>query len=530
MSRIVSVWLPRWPILRTLAAQARNPSGKLVDPDQPFVLAVAGPGGPRIAALNEAAEQTGLLPGEPLADARAKASHLQTRAIDAAADEAALRRLALWATRYTPTASPWCKGFSGEENGADGFFLDIEGAAHLFGGEEKLLADLSFRLKKFDLPARLAVADTPGAAWALSRFHPARCLVLPSGQEAEALAPLPVEALRLAPETCRTLRRLGLKSVGALLDRPRAPFAARFPAELLRRIDQALGRIDEPLVPIVAPPVYHCLRYLLEPIITQEAIVALARRLMHTLVHVLTRDDVGARALRLALYRIDGAVETIEIALTLPTRDVAHVVRMIDLKLEALAATEDAGFGFEAVGLAVTHAEAIPARQNELIAEDAGDADRMERCAVLIDALRQRLGSHRVRRFEPLARHIPERAEVLLPATAEAPPPWPEPEQKPRPLLLLPRAEPTEVMALIPDGPPRQFRWRGVTYEVAGAEGPERIGAEWWRQHDGHRSPEPTRDYYLVEDADGRRFWLFREGLYERETTMARWFVQGLFA
>jgi protein ImuB len=526
MSRIVSVWLQRWPILRILAAQVKSPSGKPVDPDRPFVLAITAAGGPRIAALNEAAEAVGLMLGEPLADARAKASHVQVRAVDTAADDAALRRLALWATRYTPTASPWS-----EENGADGFFLDIEGAAHLFGGEEKLLADLSFRLERnFGPQARLAVADTPGAAWALSRFHAAPSPVLPSGREAEALAPLPIEALRLSPKTCTTLRRLGLKSVGALLDKPRAPFAARFPAELLWRIDQALGRTDEPLVPIVAPPVYHTLRYLLEPIITQEAVVALAKRLMNTLVHVLTRDDVGARALRLSLYRVDGAVETVDIALTLPTRNVAHVIRMIDLKLEALAATQDPGFGFEAIGLAVTRAESTPARQNELIAEDAGDADRTERCAVLIDTLRQRLGPHNVQRFEPIASHLPERAEARLPITGEARGLWPEPEQKTRPLLLLPHAEPAEVMALIPDGPPRRFRWRGVTYEVAGSEGPERIASEWWRQHDGHRSPKPTRDYYLVEDADGHRFWLYREGLYARETASARWFVHGLFA
>ena len=172
--------------------------------------------------------------------------------------------------------------------------------------------------------------------------------------------------MRLSPETCTTLRRLGFKSVGALLDKPRAPFAARFPAELLRRLDQALGRVDEPLVPIVAPPVYHSLRYLLEPIITQEAVVALASRLMQTLVHVLTRDDVGARALRLSLYRVDGEVETVDIGLTLPTRNVSHVARLIDLKLEALAATQDAGFGFEAIGLAVTRAEPMPRGRTNL--------------------------------------------------------------------------------------------------------------------------------------------------------------------
>jgi protein ImuB len=560
MSRIVSAWLPRWPITRFLAAQAKTRCAKPVDPERPFVLALTVAGGPRIAALNEAAEAMGLSSGEPLADARAKADDLQVRAVDEAADDLALRRLALWATRYTPTASPW-----NADNGADGFFLDIEGAAHLFGGEDKLLADLSSGLENFGLPARLAVAATPGAAWALSRFHPARCIVLPAGEEARALTPLPIEALRLSPATRTTLRRLGFKTAGLLLDKPRAPFAARFPAELLRRIDQALGRLDEPLVPIIAPPVYHSFRYLLEPIVTQEAVVALASRLMHTLVHVLTRDDVGARGLRLSLYRVDGAVETVDIGLTLPTRNVAHVMRLIDLKLDALAAMQDAGFGFEAIGLAVTRAEPIPARQSELNIDrhpevrpptwsggaskgdgpygaasfeghlrwppqDDGD---MERCAALIDTLRQRLGPQSIKQFAAVASHLPERAEALVPITDDAPASWPTVEQeteKTRPLLILPRAEPTEVTALVPDGPPRRFRWRGVTYEIAGAQGPERIGAEWWRSRGEHRSSGPTRDYYLVEDAGGRRFWLYREGLYERETAAARWFVHGLFA
>ena len=427
--------------------------------------------------MNAAAEDLGLATGDLLADARAKAEFLQVRDADPTADDAALRRLALWATRYTPTASPW-----NEDNGADGFFLDIAGAAHLFGGEEKLLADLAAKLQKnFGLPARLAVADTSGAAWALSRFHKTSLFVLPSGQEATALASLPIAALRLKPDTRATLRRLGFKTVGSLLDKPRAPFAARFPTELLRRVDQALGRIDEPLVPVVAPPVYHALRYLIEPIFTHEAIIAHANRLMATLIHVLSRDDVGARALRLCLYNVDGAVEAIDIGLTLPTRNVSHVARLIELKLEALAATCDAGFGFEAIGLAVICAEPMPARQTELTSV-TDDGDRTERCASLIDALRQRLGPNSVRRFEPVASHLPERAEVLPPIEGEATA-WSEPEQNLRPLLLLPHAEPAEgVTALVPDGPPRRFSWRGVTYDITGAQGPERIGAEWWRQ------------------------------------------------
>jgi protein ImuB len=552
MSRIVSVWLPRWPITRFLAAQSIGPSNTPVDPDRPFVLAIAASGGLHVAALNEAAEAAGLAVGESLADARAKADRLQVREVDAAADDAALRRVALWATRYTPTASPW-----DEENGADGFFLDIEGSAHLFGGEEKLIADLAARLKNFGLPARLAVASTPGAAWALSHFHKSlhksSLFVLPSGEEASALADLPVAALRLSPDIRNLLHRLGFKSVGALIDKPRAPFAARFAAQLLRRIDQALGLLDEPLVPIIAPPVYHSLHYLLEPIVMQEAVIARASRLMQALANVLTRDDAGARALRLSLYRVDGAVETADIGLTLPTRNVSHVVRLLDLKLATLAATHDTGFnsefGYEAIGLAITRAEPMPARQIEISSASPshpspacgggmgwGESDAAERYAALIDTLGQRLGPGRVRRFEPVASHIPERAEVLAPAGEETA--WPLAEEKTRPLLLLPQAEPTEVTALIPDGPPRRFSWRGMTYHIAGSQGPERIGAQWWRHPLPFPPPQagegwegaPTRDYYLVEDFGGHRFWLYREGLYGRETPAAQWYVHGLFA
>jgi protein ImuB len=515
--RIVSVWLPRWPILRFLAAQKRHPSREPVDPAHPLVLAVDVGGRPRIAALNEAAEAQGLRIEDLLADARAKADALQVRAADPAADDAALRRLALWATRYTPLVSVW-----GEENGADGFFLNITGAAHLFGGEEKLLVDLAQRLASFGLPARLALADTAGAAWALSRYHSSPCVLLPSGHDAEALASLPIEALRLSPDTRLTLRRLGFKRIGMLIDKPRAPFAARFETELLTRLDQALGRATEPLVGIVAPPAYHSACYLLEPIVTTQAVIGIATRLMRNVAHALERDGVGARALRLTLYRVDGEVETIGVELTLPTRNAAHIARLIDLKLERMAEKIDAGFGFEALDLAVTIAERIEPQQTELVA--VCERSRPEEGAALIDRLRQRLGPHSVERLRPVASHLPERAEAACSVTGT--PVWPVPDEAPRPPVLLSPLEMVDVLALVPEGPPQRFRWRGVTHNVAWAQGPERIADEWW--HD--RTLRPTRDYYMVEDDAGRRFWLFREGLYGRETAAPHWFVHGLFA
>ncbi len=526
MPRIVSVWLPRWPILRFLAAQARTRrAGAPVDPDKPFVIAADVSGTPRIAAANPAAEADGIEIGEALADARAKSESLQVRAANPAADDAALRRLALWATRYTPTVAPW-----DATSGADGLFLDVAGAAHLFGGEQQLMTDLEQRLARFGLPAQLAVAETAGAAWALARFRPGT--ILAAGAERAALAPLPIEALRLSAETRRTMRQLGFRRIGTLLDKPRAPFVARFRSELLLRLDQVMGRAAEPLAFIQPPPVYHSLRYLLEPVGAQDAIVAIARRLMEDIVHALTRDGVGARAMRLALYRVDGDVKDLDIGLTQATRSVPLVARLIALRLERAAEALDAGFGFEAIGLAVTAVERLEPGQGELIDgfDEAGtDAWLDERCAALIDGLRQRLDPHCVRQLAPIASHLPERAEMAL-AVADGPDsplPWPMPDAaRPRPLLLFAHAEPTEVMAQVPEGPPRRFRWRGVLHGVAKAQGPERIAAEWWR--DGAHAP--TRDYYLVEDEAGCRFWLYREGLYARETAAPRWFVHGLFA
>ncbi|MBV9567832.1 MAG: DNA polymerase Y family protein [Hyphomicrobiales bacterium] len=533
------------------------------------MLTAEASGGPRISAANEAAEALRISVGDGVSDTRAKAQFLQVEAADPKNDAVALKHLALWATRYTPAVAPF-----DEENGADGFFLDISGAASLFGGEEKLIADLAHRLARFGLSPRLAVADTPGMAWALSRFHSSPRIILPSTDAdafenktspVEALSDLPIGALRLAPATRKTLRRLGFKRVGALIDAPRAPFAARFEAELLKRLDQALGRVPEPLVFLAPAPAYRKIIRLIEPIFTQDAIIALAKRLMRSLIFVLRRDGVGARQLQLTLYRVDGEVFSFDLGLAMPTRDFEHVGRLLALKLERLGSQEplstrakrmrsgkargfaepsrktgkvlpeaiDAGFGFEAVSLDITLAERMDPRQSGL-AGLSDDSDRAARCAALIDGLRQRLGPRSVRRLAPVESHLPEKAEASREVT-EAPFDWTSsrtPSRPPsasaglRPPLLLRRAEPAQVVALMPEGAPRRFRWRGEIHGVSLAQGPERIAAEWWRE----REPQPTRDYYLVENEEGRRFWLYREGLYGRETASPRWFVHGFFA
>lgn len=499
-------------------AERKHPPQTPVDANAPFVIAEAAEA-PRITAVNPAATAAGLTVGLRLADARARIGALEVRQAEPAADRKALECLALWATRYTPSVALY-EG----HNGADGLFLDITGAAHLLGGEENLLRDLAMRLRTAGLPIRLAIAETPGAAWALAHFaRKPNVILLKKGAEAEALRALPVEALRLDPATAVTLRRLGLKRAGALIGQHRAPFAARFEKELLLRLDQALGRTPEPLALITPPPVYTASRSLMDPIASEEAIVAVATQLMADLVPRLESDGAGARSLRLTLYRVDGMTHDVTVGLALPTQSPEHVARLLRLRLERETRKQEAGFGFETLRLSVTVAEPMAPRQRTLAASDTDE--RTRRCTLLYETLRQRLGSNSVRRLAAIESHIPERSEKACAPTGETPA-WPEHEtHTPHPPLLFARPEPAAVIALVPDGPPLRVRWRGRNTRIARAEGPERIAAEWWRDGAG----APTRDYYRVEDETGRRLWLYREGIPGHETTNARWYVHGLF-
>jgi len=521
-----------------------------IDPRRPLVLVAPAKGGTRIVSLNRAAQRAGLAKDALLSNARAKVLDLQVRDADPVADGDGLRRLALWCLRYSPIVAPW-----DEASGADGLFLNIEGCAHLFGGEERLLADLAARLRAFRLVPRMAIADTAGAAWAVARHGEKDGIIVAPGDEARALHTLPLAALRLGEDAHMLMHRLGLRRIGEVMHQPRAPFAARFQAEFLRRLDQALGRAPEPLVPIVEPPVYRAQSSFTEPIMAQEHVLQAARQLLEALGRDLERDAAGVRLLRLLLFRVDGGVLSLELGLAAPSRDARHMAQLIDLRLHRLGSELEADFGFEAAAVHVLNAESLAERQAPLgLHEDQAPPGELAR---LIDRLQQRLGRSAVRQLFPRQSHTPERAVRARPASPSArldkrgagqgegqrqipaaayvavphPNPLPMPEETwgegtaaPRPLLLLERPEPADVLAVVPDGPPRHFRWRGVLHQVAEAQGPERIAPEWWR-----RTSEHTRDYYLVEDAQGRRFWLYRAGLYGQGDT-PQWFVHGVFA
>ncbi|HKU96771.1 MAG TPA: DNA polymerase Y family protein [Vineibacter sp.] len=512
MSRIVCVWLKSWPIARLLRVTAKPSAAPsdTVDPRRPLVLVSSGAGGARIVALNGAAWRSGLAVGDLLSNAHSKVLDLQSRDADPAADEAALRQLALWCLRYTPVVMPW----SG--HGGNGLFLDITGCAHLFGGEPCLLADLAQRLRRFGLHPCLAVADTAGAAWAVARYPTVTpwgrdIQIIPPGEQGDALRELPLAALRLDEDTQATLCRLGFRRIGELMRQPRAPLAARFGAALLTRLDQALGREAEPLAPLEPPPCYRVHAPFAEAIMLEQHVIEAAARLLHMLMPDLERDGAGVRVLRLLLFRLDGDVLAVEIGLAAPSRDVQHIARLIAMRLERLPLGLEADFGFEAAALHVLAAERIAERQASLGVD--GDIGEPTGLVSLIDRLEHRLGTGAVRRLHPRQSYIPERAVVALHAAEHPAADWREAAPfGPRPPLLLAEPEQTDddVLASVPDGPPKRFRWRGVQHDVAHVEGPERIAPEWW--HPGQRAPE--RDYYVVEDTAGRRFWLFRAGRY----------------
>lgn len=491
-----------------------------------MVLTAKHRGAARLAHVDGEAVRLGLQPGLGLADARARVPGLDVRAADPEADAAFLDRLCDWVQRYTPLAGrrigtssidpefPYPEDFT--------LVLDIAGCAHLFGGEEALAADMARRLERQGLMVTIGIASTIGAAHALAAFG--RGGRLQAGEERRALAGLPVAALRLDASTVDALVRVGLKRIGDLIDGPRAPLTARFGRAPLIQLDRALGLAEETFSPRLPVAPYCAERRFFEPISRQEDVRAVALSLIGTLAERLEAAGEGALRLRLSLWRVDGALAHIEAGLSRPSREAGVMQDILCRRLDSLAEDFDAGYGFDCVTVAVTEASRREAEALSL----AGPDTTLE-LTRFVDRVGARIGQGRVRRLEARESHIPERASRGVPAhmagggkfSATEVLPGEPPE---RPIRLFAHPELVEAMASVPDGPPLRFRWRRVTHEVKRAEGPERIAGEWWRQE------APTRDYFRVEDAEGRRFWMFREGLFEVETTHPRWFVHGLFA
>lgn len=529
MKRIVSVWLPSWPITRLRRA---NPLS--VPSFDPFVLVESGAHGLRISAVNASAQRAGIEPGISLADARAAFPGLVSRSAEPKKDHAELLRLARWAGRYGPNR---------HYDGDDALWIDITGVAHLFGGEDWLLDDLTERLTAFGIPAQAAVADTHGAAHALARYgcpENATWVQAPVGLTRQAIAPLPVEGLRLDAESVLLLKRLGLRRIGQLYEIPRNSLARRFRStniarDVLQRLDLALGTTAEPLRPLESPPVLSVQRSFAEPLISSEALETCTAELVQELCEALAQQGLGARSVRLAFYRADGTVGSLKASMSRPSREASHLLALIKEKLAAI----DAGFGVDLLRLEALSVARRGASQSGFAEPGASYATGPMK---IVDRLCNRFGTGAITVLRPRGSHVPERAEALVPALhaiAETSSGatnicWNGIEGMQRPACILSRPETIEVIADVPDGPPARFVWRRVERHVVRAEGPERIEPEWWNAihlEEGSNRPRP-RDYYRIEDRAGSAFWVFRHGLYgsEEDSAPPSWFLHGLFA
>ena len=570
------------------APAGASPSDAASRAGAPLVFIEKQRGAFRLHALDADALALGLTPGMALADAQARVPGLVALPHDPAGEAACMERLADLADRYTPMVAldppdglildiAGCTHLFGGEAALAGDAVRLMRRQGLrvrhacAGSPEAALAlarygdgagadrrpdarerttrqgDAAIRGRSAGPatcsyehepvaalgsgPRRRAASPCPGQASPRAQEAPAgRSRPRDRAGEAAAICALPLLALRAAPDIRHALRRAGFATLGDLADLPAAPLAARFGAALVDRRDRLLGRTDSRITPRRTPPPIHVERRFAEPIAHVGTVMAVLGDLLASACAMLAERDEGGRRFAARLYRSDGATRDLAIETGQPVRDPAIMLRLFDERIESLSDPLDPGFGFDIVRLAVPVVEALGVAQTAL----DGARDPSRDLAALLDRLAVRAGPGRLRHLAPRDTHWPERATRLAPVASRTLPAWPAPmagEPPLRPLSLLDPPERVEVIAQVPDGPPRQFRWRRQLYRIMRQEGPERIAPEWWRRADGHAGdPGLTRDYYRVEDEGGRRFWLFRHGLYARETDAPDWYVHGLFA
>ena len=504
----------------------RKGGGDDAVPEIPSVVVAKQNNALQIHALDDMAARSGLSIGLPLANARAICPELTVFDADEAADAKTLNDIADWCDRFTPLVAL---------DPPHGLFLDITGCAHLFGGERALLQLVCGALTRRGFTVSAAIAGTSICARTLTRQTSGK--IIADGEEAGAVGPLPVSALGADEAITGGLRRAGLKTIGDVASRAPHEISARFGAGFTTLLEHALGQGDAPISPRKPLPDYIVEKRFPEPIATENTIAMNLSGLARMLVTAMDKQGKGARRLEASFFRTDGAVRTITVDTGRPVTRSEVIDRLFRERLDALNDPLDPGFGFDLIRLSASRTEIVVQQQRDL---DAHVHDNDE-VSALIDRIAARIGGKRVVVHLPQDTHIPESAVLAAPAqhhlAAASQAAWPariEGEPPLRPLRLFEKPEPIKVpFAMVPDGPPHHFTWRRVTHAVVRVEGPERIAMEWWKQ--GGKTL--TRDYFRVEDEQGLRFWIFRDGLYGRELVdgegepvPANWFVHGLFA
>jgi protein ImuB len=460
-----------------------------------------------VHACNFAAA-SGVRGGMTLAEAKALCPGLAHVDHDPGKDARSLQAFAHWMVRFSPVVAA---AFP------DALLLDMTGSERLYGGFEKLCRNVSESLKKLRFSCRIAIAATPGAAWAIASYGRRDCTITAEKEIRTALMPLPVAALRLEPAILESLHALGIETVSQLMALPRKNLPTRFGATLLARIDQALGVIAEPLVPVRFQGPIEAMLEFESPVESLDMLWEALRRLTCDVISQLRERGRGAKKLRLEFTPLDAAPITKEIHLCEASANSSKLLNLLRLASEAVK-TET---GFVALALRVPVSERLTSEQLSLMDAESREAERD--FSDLIERLTLRLGENAVQTAELVPHHLPERAfrfsrfdaacsqQNKNPATSR---------HKARPIRLLPQPEEVNCMVypLSDDaGFPVTFTFHGKLHELTQARGPERIGGPWY---DGR---DKTRDYFDVEDQTGQRFWLFRIA----ETR--KWYLHGCF-
>jgi len=495
--RFVSIW---FPYLATDWHARKQPELK----QKAFVLKATVRNRVVVTAANKLARAQGIHKGMVLADAKALYPSLSVIDDKPNLTTQLLDRIAEWCIRYTPIAAADCP---------DGVILDVSGCTYLWGGEEAYLNDITSRLTKRGYTVRAAIADTIGCAWAAARCS--KQTIIDNGKQIQALEPLQVWSLRLDEETVMILNKLGLRQVKDIINLPRTSLRRRFGTTLLQRLRQAVGEEEEILNPVYPVEPYQERLPCIEPIKTRQGIEIALQHLLMALCSRLCKEGKGLRRAFFRAYLLDGGASGIEISTAQASNNTEHLFQLFSIKLSAVEPKE----GIELFLLEATVVEDAIIKQESLwqLQNAAFDSNVLD----LMDRFTARFGQEAVRRFLPTEHYWPESSfKRAINLNEEPTTEWKL--DRPRPLQLLIPPEPIEVMAPVPDYPPLNFRHKNQLHIVKKADGPERIEQEWWIQDGEHR------DYYAVEDEEGKRYWLFRLGHYN-EDTKPKWFLHGFF-
>ncbi|TMI73653.1 MAG: DNA polymerase Y family protein [Bacteroidetes bacterium] len=496
--RFVVIW---FPYLRTDWFTRR----KQILKELPFVLTVPDHGRQLISASNPIAREQGVETGMVLADARAVIPSLQVLDDRPEISHRLLKGLAEWCTKYTPFVAIDLHG---------GLILDASGCTHLWGGEIRYLEDILTRFKNLGYHTRAAIADTIGTAWAMAHYGKGP-LIIESKQQTAALMSLPAEALRIEAETVEQLYNLGLGRISGFIGMQRSALRRRFGRSILQRLDQALGNEEEIVEPVQPVIPYQERLPSLEPIITATGIEIGLQRLLGTLCHRLKQEQKGLKTAIFKCYRTDGRIEKIEIGTNHPSSNSTHLFKLFELKISCI----EPGPGIDLFLLEAQKTETVSPLQ-EKIWQKTGGLNNIQ-LSELFDRIAGKFGNDHIQRYVPDEHYWPERSiKPALSVNEELLREWKT--GRPRPVQLLSSPEQVQVTAPVPDYPPMNFRYKGKLHKIIKADGPERIEQEWWLQQGQHR------DYYYVEDEEGRRYWLFRAGHYSDSSY--QWFIHGFFA